>query len=88
VTVSIVVPFAFDTWSGPKGLAVPTPTCPLELTKRAEVPVDVATFITAPDPSCWTLKPVVDVFEYTSVLLELMSVGTLGLPWLNVLIYS
>ena len=69
------------------GFAVPTPTSPVLETKRAELPVDVATFITAPAPSCWTVKAVPEeVLPRTMQLLELMSVGTVGTPWLNELI--
>jgi hypothetical protein len=63
------------------GLFVPTPTFPAEVTKRAEVPVDVATFITDPVPSCWTLRavpvlvlPKMEQFEVFKV------VFTVGVP--------
>ena len=63
------------------GLVCPIPTCPVLETKRAELPVDVATFITAPAPSCWTVSAVpLVVLPRTMQLLELMSVFTLGAP--------
>ena len=77
----VVVPWIT---SRPKGVVVPMPTLPAEVTRRMEVWLEEATLKGSKVPEPWTLKEIVEEVAFTpaTVPLSLKIPGAMALvPW-------